>query len=170
MKQLLYLILLLVITSSCGCEWASKNCPGETITDTIVRVEIHDTTFYDTTIQPLPDRVLRLKAMALIDSLGYVQLPETTVTDQYGNSICVKIEYDTVYAESVNRDSLITVLKSNIRKELRSEHTKFIQVKTEKPKKTINVYGRIVLALVLTIVILSLVYLIFKRYAWLISR
>ncbi|MDA3912292.1 MAG: hypothetical protein PF448_13140 [Bacteroidales bacterium] len=165
MKNIL-IILSLILLTSCGCRWASRNCPAEIIreTDTLIVTEIHDTTFFDTIIQPLPDRIIRLKALAMIDEMGYIQMPETTVTDHYGNSISVRIVHDTVYAESLNRDSLITVLKSNIRKELRSENTKFIQVKTEKNKKTISVFWRIIVVLILAVIILSLVYVIIKKF------
>ncbi|MDA3912291.1 MAG: hypothetical protein PF448_13135 [Bacteroidales bacterium] len=161
MKKLMLFIIIVLTLSSCGCRWASRNCPGETITDTIFRVEIYDTTFFDTIIQPIPNRILKLKALALIDSLGYVQLPETTVTEHYGNSISVRIVHDTVYAESLNRDSLITVLKSNIRKEFRKEHISNSEQKTVIQKPSIR--KKLITLIIILIIAFTIGYIYMPR-------
>lgn len=123
MKNVLLILSILILTSGCGCRWASRNCPAEIIriTDSVKVVQIHDTTFFDTIVQQLPDHIIRMQALAMIDEMGFVQMPETVVNDQYGNQVSVKIIHDTVYVKSELRDSLITISRTNIRKELRKE-------------------------------------------------
>jgi hypothetical protein len=134
------LIILVISTlsiSSCSCRWAAKNCANIIITDTIRESSIHDTTFYDTTFIPVPSEIIKIRALALIDEMGFVQMPETSITNNAGTKISIKIIRDTVIAEAICKhpDNLL-ITKHNIRKEykkLATSNSKTITI-SEKPK------------------------------------
>lgn len=161
MKHLIYISLILILTSSCGCRWAASNCPDKIVThtDTITHTEIIDSVWFDTIYQQVTPDSLGLIAISYVDSLGFVRLPETTVEDDDGNSISVRIVHDTVYARSVSTHRpWLTIYKNRLRQELREQRSSSESSETI-TKHVVNYKG-----LVITAAIVLLIYLFFKYY------
>lgn len=157
MRNLLLLTIpFLLLLASCRTE--------RVVVETVDFHSVQDSTNYDTTYKPLPTRVLKLEGVAFLDSLGFIQMRETIVTDRYGNSVTASIKNDTVYIESINRDSLITVIKTRFRNELKETHKKtettVIKAPEKKKKPSFSYYFNrvlIILLLVLATVIALLI-------------
>jgi subtilase family serine protease len=103
--------------------------------------------------------------MALIDELGFVQLPKTSVKDSKGNEISVEIIHDTVIAEAVcrHRDNLL-ITKNRFRSEFKSEQTSTERVITA-PVKRCPLFKLFIIGLIVGVICTCLFLFFRKRYS-----
>ena len=168
-KQLLSILLLLLIISSCNIDKRiarkqARWCNKESTSDTVKIVQ-NDTVYQETIktvkIAPNPD-TLQLYAIAYCDSMQNVQMPLIIVEDkENGNKASIEIIDNKVNAEIIcNMDSLeqIIIEKNTLIKNLKSIKINDVKIVT-KIKKAGAFYIWFFWILVVLVVVSTALYL-----------